>query len=157
MKTSLQDKITDDVKVAMKARDSERLGTLRLIQAAFKNKQIELRSSSQSSEQSGLPHEVVLQTLKKMKKERLDSISQYEKAQRADLVEKEKSELSIIEGYLPQSLTKEETEALVKKIIEKVGASSIKDMGRVMKELEQASGGAADNRLASQIIKEALS
>ena len=146
---SLKDQIMTDVKTAMKAKEMDKLQTLRGVQAAIKNKEIENRPNE-------LTDSDVLDVLKKLAKQRKDSIEQFEQASRQDLVEKEKEELSIIQTYLPKPLSEEKVRELVVASISEVGATSMKEMGAVMKLVLEKTGGAADNKVVSQLVKESL-
>lgn len=146
---SLKLKITEDTKEAMKAKDMAKVNTLRFLTAAVKNKEIEVRPNT-------ITEDDILNVIKKSVKQRQDSIEMYEKGGRLDLVEQEKLELKIIESYLPQQLGASEVEAIVKKIIASTGATSIKDMGAVMKAVQAETKGAADNKVVSELVRKAL-
>lgn len=146
---SLKQQILDDTKTAMKAKDMDRVNTLRFLTSAIKNKEIEIRPNE-------LTDEDVLSVLRKSVKQRQDSIEQYKAAQRADLADKEQAELQIIESYLPQQLSAEVIEKFVKEAIAEVGASSMKDMGGVMKVVMAKTQGAADNKIVSELVKKSL-
>ncbi|MBY0314316.1 MAG: GatB/YqeY domain-containing protein [Bdellovibrionales bacterium] len=146
---SLKLKITEDTKEAMKAKDMAKVSTLRFLTAAVKNKEIEVRPNT-------ITEDDILNVIKKSVKQRQDSIEMYEKGGRLDLVEQEKLELKIIESYLPQQLGASEVEAIVKKIIASTGATSIKDMGAVMKAVQAETKGAADNKVVSELVRKAL-
>jgi uncharacterized protein len=122
--SELKTRINDDVKVAMRAQDRERLGTLRLITSAIKQREVDERVELDDAQ--------VLAVLDKMARQHRDSISQFESAGRHDLVKKEQFELSIVTGYLPQPLSEAEVTALIKAAIAETGAASAKDMGKVM-------------------------
>jgi uncharacterized protein len=145
---SLKDRILQDVKDAMRARDKERLGTLRLITAAIKQREVDERIE--------LDDEQVLLVLDKMCKQRRESISQFEKAGRDDLVSKEVSELDIIQGYLPKQLDDAEIAALIDAAMIDTGATSIKDMGKLMGQLKPRLQGRADMSAVSAMIKSRL-
>ncbi len=146
---SLKQQISDDTKDAMKARDADKVSTLRFLQAAVKNKEIELRPNA-------LTDEDVVTVLRKSVKQRQDSIEQYVSAGRTDLADKEKLELSIIEGYLPKQMSADQIEAVVKQAIKDVGATSPKEMGAVMKAVQAKTNGTADNKIVSEIVKKLL-
>ena len=146
---SLKQQILDDTKLAMKAKDADKVNTLRFLQAAVKNKEIELRPNV-------LTDEDVVTVLRKSVKQRQDSIEQFSSAGRTDLADKEKLELSIIEGYLPKQMGADQVEALVKEAIKDVGATSPKEMGLVMKAVQAKTQGTADNKLVSEIVKKLL-
>lgn len=145
----LFEKIKEDIKIAMKDKKTERVATLRFLQSAIKNREIELRPNP-------LNEEDVLNVIKKSVKQRKESIEQYLKGGRSDLVEKEKMEMAILEEYLPQSLSKEQLTELVDRVIKSTGATTIKQMGQVMKEVSTLAQGAADNKTLSEIIKARL-
>jgi uncharacterized protein YqeY len=145
---SLKDRIQQDVKDAMRARDKERLAAIRLITAAIKQREVDERIE--------LDDEQVLLVLDKMCKQRRESISQFEKAGRDDLVSREVSELDIIQGYLPKQLDDDEIAALIDAALIETGASSIKDMGKVMGQLKPRLQGRADMSAVSAMIKSRL-
>ncbi|MEN8206712.1 MAG: GatB/YqeY domain-containing protein [Pseudomonadota bacterium] len=145
---SLKDRILQDVKDAMRARDKERLATIRLITAAIKQREVDERIE--------LDDEQVLLVLDKMCKQRRESISQFEKAGRDDLIAQEVSELNIIQGYLPEQLGDDEIAALIDAAMVDTGASSIKDMGKVMGQLKPKLQGRADMGAVSALIKARL-
>jgi len=145
----IREKLTADMKEAMKSKDQIRLEAIRFLQAAIKNREIELRPNPISQDE-------VLGVVKKMVKQRKESIEQYQSAGRQDLVDKEASELKILEGYLPAQMSKEQIEKLVIETISELKAASIKDMGPVMKAVIAKSQGAADNKLVSEVIKSKL-
>ena len=140
--------ISDDVKVAMRNKDKERLAALRLIQAAFKQKEVDERIE--------LNDEQTITILDKMAKQHRDSIDQFTQAERNDLVEKEQFELDIIEAYLPAKLGDDEINALIEEAIAKTGAESMKDMGKVMGLLKGPLQGRADMGKVSGLIKSKL-
>ncbi|MBT4761407.1 MAG: GatB/YqeY domain-containing protein [Bdellovibrionaceae bacterium] len=146
---SLKAQILTDIKNAMKAKEAEKLETLRFLNAAIKNKEIEVRPKEISDED-------ILTVIKKMAKQRKDSIEQFEKAQRQDLADKEKSQLKFIENYLPEQLSKEQIEQFVNEAVSELKASSMKDMGAVMKAVTVKAKGAADNKLVSEAVRAKL-
>lgn len=146
---SLKDQILSDVKAAMKAKDSAKLATLRFINAAFKNKEIEIRPNE-------LTDKDCMVVLKKLAKQHKDSIEQYQNAKRDDLVAKEQQELSVVENYLPEQMSKEQISKIVDEVIASSGASEMKQMGQVMKLVGEKTAGAADNKLVSSLVKEKL-
>ncbi len=146
---SLKQQILDDTIVAMKAKQADKVATLRFLQSAVKNKEIEVRPNA-------LTDEDVVSVLRKSVKQRQDSIEQYVGAGRNDLADKEKFELSIIEGYLPQQMGADQIEAIVKEAIKEVGATSPKEMGVVMKAVQAKTQGTADNKVVSEIVKKLL-
>jgi uncharacterized protein YqeY len=146
---SLKDRIQQDVKDAMRAKEKERLATIRLITAAIKQREVDERIE--------LDDEQVLVVLDKMCKQRRESISQFEKAGRDDLIAREASELEIIQGYLPEQLGEDEIAAMIDSVMAETGASSIKDMGKVMGQLKPKLQGRADMAAVSALIKSKLS
>ncbi|MGD8484293.1 MAG: GatB/YqeY domain-containing protein [Thioalkalispiraceae bacterium] len=145
----LKTRINDDVKTAMREKDKARLATLRLITAALKQKEVDERTE--------LNDEQVVAILEKMLKQRKDSIEQFEKAGRDELAEQEKSEIAIIQLYMPEQLSDDEIEALIKEAITATGAESMKDMGKVMGTLKPKLAGRADMGAVSGKIKALLS
>ena len=146
---SLKDKIISDLTTAMKAKDAIRLSVLRMVKANIMNRQIEKGAD--------LTDEEITKALQSLVKQRKDSIDQYEKAGRAELAEKEQTELVVLEEYLPQAASKEEIEQAVTDAISETGASSIKEMGAVMKAAQaKLAGKAADGRLVSETVKAKL-
>jgi uncharacterized protein YqeY len=147
---SLKEQIESDTKEAMKARDSERVSALRMVSSAIKNKMIEVRPND-------LTDDDVIGVLKKLSKQRKDSIEQFQKAGRDDLAEKEQRELAVLEKYLPEQMSEQQITQIVEATIAEMGASSMKDMGKVMGAVTGKTQGAADNKLVSQIVKSKLS
>ena len=146
---SLNQKIVADLTASMKAQDTPRTSTLRMVKAAMMNRQIEKGSE--------LDDEEMLKLLRSLVKQRRDSVEQYEKAARQDLADKEKAEIAIIEAYLPQSASQEEIERAVTAAIAETGAASMKDMGQVMKATQsRLAGKNADGRMVSEIVKAKL-
>ena len=148
--------IRDDIKAAtiaaMKGGDKESLGTLRLISAAIKNRDIELRTSDKPPEDDALVTEV----LQKMIKQRRESAEAYRGGGREDRAEVEEAEIAVIERFLPRQMGEEEARAAISAIIADTGASSIKDMGRVMAEVKARHGGALEPARASALVKALL-
>jgi len=122
---SLKDKLTDEMKDAMRSQDKVRLSTIRMLLSAVKNKEIDLREK--------LTDEEVIETITSQVKQRRDSIEQFTNAGRLDLVEKEEAELKILQGFLPKQLTPEEIDSEVEKAVGEAEASGMKDLGKVMK------------------------
>lgn len=145
----IREKISADVKAAMIAKDSAKLGALRMLQAAIKNREIEVRPEAITSDD-------VMGVLKKLVKQRKESIDQFQQAGRQDLVDQETAELKVLEVYLPAQMSREQIEALVTEVIAALGAKTVKDMGPVMKEVIAKSGGSADNKIVSEVIKSKL-
>ena len=146
--TSLKLRINDDVMTAMRNKDKDLLGTLRQLTAAIKQKEVDERVT--------LDDNGVLAVLEKQVKQRKDSIEQYEKAGRSDLADKEKYELEIIQSYLPQPLSEEELNTLIDEAINASGASSMKEMGKVMAVLKPQVQGRADLGALSAKVKDRL-
>lgn len=144
----LKDRILQDVKDAMRAKDKPRLATLRLITAAIKQQEVDERIELDDTQ--------VLALLDKMCKQRRESISQFEKAARDDLIAQEVSELDIIQTYLPEQLGDDEIAALIDAAMTATGAASIKDMGKVMGQLKPELQGRADMSAVSAMIKAKL-
>jgi len=146
----LKEQIVSELTASMKAQDAARTSTLRMVKAAMMNREIEKGGE--------LDDEEMMKLLRSMVKQRHDSVEQFEKAARQNLADKEKAEIEIIEGYLPQAASREEIEAAVVAAISEVGASSMKDMGRVMKAAQAAlTGKSADGRIVSELVKTKLS
>jgi uncharacterized protein YqeY len=148
--------IRDTIKAAqvaaMKSGDKARLGAVRLILAKLKDRDIELRTSSQPPEDDVL----VVEVLQKMGKQRRESIGMYETGGRQELADAEKAELAVIEEFLPQQMSETETAAAIQAIKAELGASSVKDMGKVMAELKARHGSQLDMSKASALVKAAL-
>lgn len=145
---SLKERMQRELKEAMKAHDELKVSTLRLLSSAIKNKEID--------ERKPLDDEGLLAILSTAAKQRRESIEQYEKGGRQDLADKEKAELAIIQGYLPQQLSKDEVAAVIKETIAETGAAGAKDMGKVMKALMPKVKGKADGKLVNELVKELL-
>lgn len=149
MAESLKDKITADMKDAMRAKDKDTLGAIRLIQAAIKQREVDERIELDDSQ--------VLAILDKMVKQRRDSITQYRDAGREELAAREEAEISIIQNYLPAALSEAEIDALIDEAISSSGAQSMQDMGKVMGQLKPKLQGRADIGEVSARIKARLS
>ncbi|MEJ2093928.1 MAG: GatB/YqeY domain-containing protein [Gammaproteobacteria bacterium] len=149
MSSGIKQRISDDVKNTMRNKDKERLATLRMITAAIKQKEVDERADLDDGQ--------VLAVLDKMAKQHRDSIEQYQKAGRDDLVAKETSELELVTSYLPEQLSEEEIRQIIKETIEATGASSMQDMGKLMGQLKPRLQGRADMGKVSGLIKQALS
>ena len=146
---SLSEQIISDLTASMKAQDAARTSTLRMVKAAMMNRQIEKGSPLDDDEMQKLMRSLV--------KQRRDSIEQYEKAGRQELVDKEQAEISVIETYLPQAASQQEIEAAVVAAISETGATSIKDMGKVMKAAQSALAGKnADGKVVADTVKSKL-
>jgi len=147
---TLKEQITSDLTAAMKAREAARTSTLRMVKAAFMNREIEKRADLDADESLKLLHSMV--------KQRRDSIEHYVKGGRQELADKEQAEIELIEAYLPQSASAEQIEAAVSEAITETGATSMKDMGKVMKTVQaKLAGQNADGRAVSEIVKSKLS
>ena len=148
--------IRDDIKQAtvqaMKGGDKPRTATLRMVAAKIKDRDIEMRTSSKEVKDD----DMVVEVLQKMAKQRRESITMYVDGGREELAEQERQELSVIEEFLPQMLSEEETRAAIEEIKASIGAESVKDMGRVMAELKARHGAVLDMSRASALVKESL-
>lgn len=145
---SLKQRINDDMKAAMRARESERLGTIRLLLAAIKQREVDERIE--------LDDTAVLAVVEKLIKQRKDSISQFEQAGRTDLVDKESAELAVLQVYMPAALSDAEVAAEVAKAVSESGAAGPQDMGKVMALLKPRLAGRADMSAVSAQVKAAL-
>ncbi|MGN6186371.1 MAG: GatB/YqeY domain-containing protein [Thermoanaerobaculia bacterium] len=145
---SLAERVRTDMTTAMKAQDKERLSTLRMLQSALKNEQINLGHE--------LSDEEVMSIILKAVKQRLDSIEQYQNAGRAELAEKERSEMELLKTYLPAELSSEELESGIREIIAATGAQSKKDLGKVMKEATARFKGRADGKKIQEVVQRLL-
>ena len=148
--------IRDDLKAAlvtaMKARDTEKTAALRLIQAAIKNRDIEMRTASAATDDDVLITEV----LQKMVKQRRESIEMFEAGGRAELAAAERGELAVIESFMPAQMDEAAAKAVIGAIVAELGASSVKDMGRVMAAVKERHAGEIDRARASGLVKAAL-
>jgi len=149
MTSAIRDKIQEDMKVAMRSGDKDRLGAIRLIWAALKQREVD--------ERIVLTDEQVMAVLDKMLKQRRDSIAQYQTANRQDLVQQETDEVSVIQEYMPSPLSTAELETLIDSAIRELGATSIRDMGKVMNVLKPKIQGRTDLAVASNKVKDRLS
>ncbi|WP_036300687.1 GatB/YqeY domain-containing protein [Methylotenera sp. L2L1] len=145
---SLKAQISEDMKTAMRAKDSVRLGAIRLLQAAIKQREVDERIELDDSN--------VIAVIEKMLKQRRDSIAAYESANRHDLADVEKFEVTVLQTYLPQQLTEDEIKAILEKVVVESGAAGIKDMGKVMAEIKPLVAGRADMGKISGLIKTRL-
>ena len=146
---SLKQQIISDLTASMKAQDAPRTSTLRMVKAAVMNREIETGGEMDDEE--------MMKLLRTLVKQRRDSVDQYEKGGRPELADKEKTEIDVIEAYLPQAASHEEIEQAVDAALAETGATSIKDMGRVMKAAQATLAGKnADGRLVSEIVKAKL-
>ncbi len=144
----LKQKIEADAKAAMKERAAEKVSTLRMLIAALKNKEIDKRRPLTGDE--------VIETVRSLIKQRKDSVEQFAKGGRQDLVDKETAEIAVLEAYLPKQLTREELDVLVRDAVAETGAQGARDMGKVMKAVAAKAAGRADNKLVSELVKQAL-
>jgi uncharacterized protein YqeY len=146
---SLRDRLTEDLKLAMKARDQLRMDVIRMIKAAVLNKEVEMKKDLDDAEMSRI--------MTTMIKQRKESVEQFEKGQRAELAAKERQEISIIEAYLPKALSPEELARTVDAVIHEMGATSAKDMGAVMKAvMARLAGQPVDGKQVSDLVRSKL-
>ncbi len=145
---SLKQRLTDDMKAAMKSGDKERLATIRLVNAAIKQREVDERIT--------LDDAAVVAVLEKMLKQRRDSVSQYEGAGREDLAAVERAEIAVIEAYLPEKMGEAEILAAIQAAVAQTGAAGPADMGKLMGALKPALAGKADMGLVSALVKQAL-
>jgi uncharacterized protein YqeY len=146
---SLRDRLSEDLKLAMKAKDQLRMDVIRMIKAAVLNKEVEMKKDLDDAEMSRI--------MTTMIKQRKESVEQYEKGQRAELAAKERQEISIIETYLPKALSSDELAQVVDTVIRETGASSAKDMGAVMKTvMARLAGQAVDGKQVSDLVRSKL-
>jgi uncharacterized protein YqeY len=146
---SLKERITEDMKSAMRSGDKERLATIRLILAAIKQKEVDERIALDDGQ--------VLSVIEKMVKQRKESVTQFEAGGRADLVAKENAELAVLTAYLPEQLSAAEVDALIDQAIAATGAASIKDMGKVVAQVKASAAGRADMAAVSAQVRAKLS
>lgn len=145
---SLKAQITEDMKNAMRAKDTARLGTIRLLQAAIKQREVDERIE--------LDDAAVISAIEKMLKQRRDSIAAYESANRMDLADIEKFESTVLQAYLPQQLTEAEIKSILEQVVADTGAAGVKDMGKVMAAIKPLVAGKADMGKISGLIKARL-
>jgi len=150
---SIMERLREDMKMAMKAKDQPRLEAIRFLSAALKSKEIEMRTEAPNAK---LSDEDAIKVLMKSAKQRKDSIESYKSGGRQDLVDKEAKELSIIEGYLPAMMSEAEVADLVNAVVSELGATSLKDMGKVMGAMQARTKGLADNKLVSSLVQAKL-
>lgn len=164
MDATLKDRIQADLADAMRARDETRKSALRLLMAAIRNAEIprapedeaELERIAAAGRPPGLDDEGVSDVIQKQVKQRRDSIDQYRKANRQDLVEKEQAELAVLESYLPQQASREEIEEAARKFVAETGASGPRDIGKVMPLIMAEFKGRADGRIVSEVVRSLL-
>ncbi len=145
---SLKEQISEDMKTAMRAKDSERLGTIRLLMSAMKQKEVD--------ERVVLDDAAIVAIVDKLIKQRKDSIEAFKKADRADLADKEEAEMKVLQAYLPQRMSADEVLAAVKAIVAELGASGPGDMGKVMGVVKTQLAGKAEMAAVSAAVKAAL-
>ena len=148
----LRDRFMSDLKEAMKAGEKDRLGTIRLIQAALKDRDIEARGAGKGP----LGDDEILQLLQKMVKQRQDSVKLYHEGNRPELAAKEEAEIAVIAAYMPKQMDEAEARAAIAAVIAETGASGMKDMGKVMGELKARFAGQMDFGKASPLVKQLL-
>ena len=146
---SLKEQIKADIKAAMRAKETAKRDTLRNLSAAIKQIEVDERKELTDSEVEAI--------LTKYAKQREDALAQFKEAGRDDLVAKEQAELEVVKAYLPEPLSDDELEAMVKEIVEQVGATSMKDMGKIMGAVKAKAGSRADGSKVNKLVKEILS
>ena len=146
--STLKERITDDMKTAMRAGDKDRLGLIRMLQAAIKQREVDERIQLDDAQ--------TLSVIEKMIKQRKESVAQFQSGGREDLVAKENAEIAVLQAYLPAQLSEAELDAIVKDAIASTGAASVKDMGKVMAIVKQKAAGRADMGAVGARIKAAL-
>jgi uncharacterized protein len=146
---NLEERLVEEMKQAMKSNEKLKLSTIRMIRSALKNKEIELRKK--------LEDEEIVKVIQVMVRKGEESVEQFHTGGRMDLVEKEKSEIEIMKSFLPQPLSQEEILKIIDQSIQETQASSLKDLGKVMKSVMPKMGGKADGKLINQLVKEKLS
>ena len=151
---SLREKINEQFSAALKNKDKTLVSTLRLILAAIKDSDIASRTAEKKE---GINDSEILKVLRKMKKQRQDSVELYKKGERKELLEAEEAEIKIIETFLPKQLSEEETKKICKQVIESLGATSLKDMGKIMGSLKQKYSDTIDFSKVNIIVKGLLS
>lgn len=151
--SDLRTKINDEVKLSMKAGAAARTGTLRLMNAAIKQKDIDSRTDANKDP---IADAAILSLLQSMIKQRRESIAMYEQGKRADLVTKEQAEIAVIESFLPAQVSEAEARKIISGIIAASGATSVKDMGKVMGAVKEKLSGQYDTAEASKLVKELL-
>jgi uncharacterized protein YqeY len=146
---TLKERITEDMKAAMRASEKERLSTIRMVQAAIKQREVDERITLDDAQ--------VIAVLEKMVKQRKESIAQFELGGRPDLAAKERAEIELLQAYLPAQLSEAEVDALIREAMAATGATSVKDMGKVMGMVKAKAAGRTDMAVVSARIKAALS
>ncbi|MGP1616670.1 GatB/YqeY domain-containing protein [Peptostreptococcus stomatis] len=145
---SLKEKLQEDLKSSMKNKDTIKKSVVTLIRAAIKQHEVDNRVE--------LADDAIIDIISKQLKQRKDSLVEFEKANRDDLIEETKSEIQVLEGYLPQQLSEEELEKIVIETIAEVGATSMKDMGKIMATIKPKTAGRADGRKINELVKKNL-
>lgn len=145
----LREQILDDIKNAMKNKEADKLSAIRMLQSAIKYREIELRPNA-------ITDQDILGVVKKLTKQRKDSIEEFTKAGRNDLVDKEKFELNVLEAYMPAQMGADHVAALVEAVIKEQGATTMKQMGGVVKEVMARANGQADGKMISDLVKSKL-
>lgn len=145
---TLKERITEDMKAAMRASEKERLSTIRLVQAAIKQREVDERITLDDTQ--------VLVVLEKMVKQRKESIAQFEQGGRKDLADKERREIELLQAYLPAQLSDSELDVLIREAVTATGAASIKDMGKVMSVVKSKAAGRADMAVVGARVKAVL-
>lgn len=145
---SLKERLQEDLKSSMKNKDTIRKSVVTLIRAAIKQYEVDNRVE--------LADDAIIDIISKQLKQRKDSLAEFEKANRDDLIEETKSEIQVLEGYLPQQLSEEELEKIVIETIAEVGATSMKDMGKIMATIKPKTAGRADGRKINELVKKNL-
>ncbi len=145
---SLKEKLQEDLKSSMKNKDTIRKSVVTLIRAAIKQYEVDNRVE--------LADDAIIDIISKQLKQRKDSLAEFEKVNRDDLIEETKSEIQVLEGYLPQQLSEEELEKIVIETIAEVGATSMKDMGKIMATIKSKTAGRADGRKINELVKKNL-
>lgn len=146
---SIKDVIMADIKTAMKEKNQDKLSVLRFLSSAIKNREIELRPNE-------ITEQDIIGVIKKSIKQRKESIEQFQNAGRQDLADKEAAELKVLEVYLPQQMSREQIETVVAQVLTELNITSVKEMGRAMKEVVARTAGQADNKIVSEIVKSKL-
>lgn len=145
---SLKEKLQEDLKSSMKNKDTIKKSVVTLIRAAIKQHEVDNRVE--------LADDAIIDIISKQLKQRKDSLAEFEKVNRDDLIEETKSEIQVLEGYLPQQLSEEELEKIVIETIAEVGATSMKDMGKIMATIKSKTAGRADGRKINELVKKNL-
>lgn len=145
----LREQILDDIKTAMKSKEAEKLSAIRMLQSAIKYREIELRPAT-------ITDQDILGVVKKLTKQRKDSIEEFTKAGRMDLADKEKFELGVLEAYMPAQMSADQVKAIVETVVKEQGATTMKQMGGVVKEVMARTGGQADGKVISDLVKSML-